>query len=451
MPFVVHPVGDTPTTSNYYDFPVFSSQALAAAERPAHHKVTYIESVDERRNWTRREAKRFGDGAYRAVPWPQWTREYNAALNDCPEHRTTYGPATTFYHYAHRSQKEPGMIAYTPDTAHGVQDRQVITTPGRYLEKFFIGHSDPATRRGWGELCAAVDSLQIARTPDEVERVYRGKALRTVPFRSCMGPDLHACFDDPHPVIAYGDSDLGIAYLGPIDAALARAVVWPDRKLYGRLYGEGSLKYTLEDHGFTNGSLEGARIRALRHPSHNGWIMPYVDHLSKGRRDGEWIVLGTKGSIGVQVTCGWSGSRCQNCSNPHIGDGNYCDACVPHACAACAGEFCGSGLYSVRAGGEVCSACADLASTCEVCGDSWCEVGLTRAIQTRRITPRFAGRVCEACAPETRICHSCDLPQNDNGRACEDCGIVERCTRTLPLPLDGSWLYAAIPAQGARV
>lgn len=69
-------------------------------------------------------------------------------------------------------------------------------------------------------------TLQFASTPEEIVEVYRA------------GP--HSCIADfppeVHPARVYGAGDLAVAWLGDGARTWARALVWPARRVYGRVY-----------------------------------------------------------------------------------------------------------------------------------------------------------------------------------------------------------------------
>lgn len=454
MPFYIIPKNTEPeqldavlSTAEHYD-----TRRDAHANCPDKHEIYFRIIPSEKDYWQGRERDRFLDGTYTYLPW-QWPGRY-------PQH------------FAHLSANSPGKIAYTPSDEHGLQDRQIVVRPGKYLEEFY---SDlPLTERE--RMIAECEigqtaSYALATTADDVETVYRN----AVGFCSCMGPDEHETFD-LHPSRVYGDSDLAVAYLGPIDAAVARCVVWPERKRYGRAYGQSSkLTVLLENDGYTSGSLHGARIRRIEYG--DGYLMPYIDGPTDAGEShcGRYLVLG-HGAIDTQVTTGSTRTeplcRCEGCDNgvDEVSSDGYCDSCeeTRSTCQNCDDRFWDDEMF-----GEYCQSCDEELNTCEICEDrstdstvaavssgqeicrscarhneesvfhcAHCDVrvaewDLDEDDQIRRDENGIAFRLCLACEDTATICHACGHayePETDT--ICPACDVPERCPDTLPLPLD---------------
>lgn len=339
-------------------------------------KIMFVLSEPDRRNWRQREESRFNTGDYAEIPWTKLAGEF------CP--LTTVEQIARLDEesdrYAHLSVKHPGKIAYTESEQHGVDDRQIVTTPARYLRKFFpditIHQRAIDAFVAAVALASAIPDLRLARTADEIERVYRN------------GPS--SCMDGSHdfrvwPTRVYGDSDLAVAYLGnPETRVTARGVVWPGRKVYSRLYGNThQLEMVLQSNGYTKGSIDGARIRRIEYPGRPGLIvMPYVDNVD-GAEDigGGWIRLG-EGEIQTNETCGYVGEGCREVQCDHCGD--FFDA---------------DDAYSVN-GTVLCKGCYRRRRCCDACGDYYVPSVATHD---------NADHICESCA--------------ENGMApCRDCG-----------------------------
>lgn len=214
-------------------------------------------------------------------------------------------------HFVHLSETQPPMLAYTVDADKGERDRQTIIRAGRYLTRYF---SDVLTAKqiayyaAWqtngakpkGESGDA--EIQFATTAEEIFDVYKRGP------RSCMD----AChFDDPEtsPVKVYAAGDLAIAYLEgeappnrPGYTVLARCLVWPEKKVAGRVYPtEGcwrddgyftdgahmaphyALQQKLKDAGYRflsegEGSFDGARLLKIEaDEGDETYLMPYLD------------------------------------------------------------------------------------------------------------------------------------------------------------------------------
>jgi len=190
-------------------------------------------------------------------------------------------------------------------------------SPGRYLNRFFSDQLDNKAIEGW---CAKLsvqlheDILKITQDPDEIEDVYVGGPS------SCMANE--ACdFDSPcHPVRAYAGPDTALAYIGSRGDATARSIVWPGRMIYTSIYGDVSrLRLILEEAGYAEGCLDGARIRRIAHG--DGFVVPYIDRGGGLADNGEHLVIG-HGSIPCDSTSGfadipWYCPRCNDPASPH--------------------------------------------------------------------------------------------------------------------------------------
>ncbi|MGV6876722.1 hypothetical protein ACUSIJ_29150 [Pseudochelatococcus sp. B33] len=269
-------------------------------------------------DWQSREKLRFADGTYAPTPW-----------HDEPWYQARHDE-----HFCHISREQAGKIAFTENPAKGQADRQLIMSPGRYLNRFFSEHLDNDAIRDW---CARLSvlvqehALKITQDADEIEDVYvRGP-------RSCMAHEA-GDFEGPcHPVRVYAGPDTALAYIGTRDDATARSIVWPDRKVYARIYGDESrLRLLLEGAGYSAGSLNGARIRRIPHG--DSFVVPYIDRGDDLADDGEHLVIG-RGSISSGNTTGvadmpWYCPRCDSEGSPYetvyVADGGseeWCSRC----------------------------------------------------------------------------------------------------------------------------
>ncbi len=202
-------------------------------------------------SWQERETLRV---AYIYAPIP-WTLPAVAAYSE---------------HFVHRSLQNKALLAYTIDADKGGRDIQTQIKPGRYLKKFYSKHySSEQIRAMAAEITAEGVELRIARSTKEIVRIYNGQVTT-----SCMTGQASAC--------VYGESDLGVAYiLDSRGEVRARAVVWPDKKVFYRIYGDIQLlQAKLAAHGYHQGSawcFEGAKIRRVRLP---GYSNPNYVHMA---------------------------------------------------------------------------------------------------------------------------------------------------------------------------
>lgn len=296
--------------------------------------------------WRTREQERLDSGTYtllsRAWRHSYWFR-YGMEGNTLDEYLNNndhcWPPYTAPYlnHFAHVSLTDGAMIAFTENDAKGIADRQTKMKPGKYLTKFF---SHVLTPLQITELATAFSAefapmeLQFASDADDIEHVYRSGPS------SCMSYGANSYSSSEHPVRAYAGPDLQVAYIARgDDDVTARAIVWPAKKRFGRIYGDaGRLKPLLVAAGYSTGSMVSARISAIE--DEGQYVVPYVDGISYGERDGRYIVLG-HGDINLQRTDGLSGSAftCDHCGDGMSeDDGFYCEDDGETMCEDCHGN-----------------------------------------------------------------------------------------------------------------
>lgn len=321
------------------------------------------------KNWRDRERQRFADGTYQALPWAEdswWT----SALAKRP---------SLVEHFAHVAKDAPGMLSYTESATKGALDRQTRARPGRYLSAHFADAlSADEIRAHAARYAATFEGLELrfSDSATSIERVYRRGPS------SCMSHPPGDYQTPYHPVRIYGDSDLSVAFIGQgtVNSAefhvSARALVWRERKVYGRIYGDSDrMAYLLDLAGYKQGGtardsegrarnpFPGARLplRTLERDS-SRIIMPYVDGHSYAvfSDDGKWLTLtdesvpAPRGALPIHPQGGHETGivkdlrpRCQRCAvvlgaqrgvMVHAANGTestWCDACnTTHAVEA---------------------------------------------------------------------------------------------------------------------
>jgi hypothetical protein len=272
-------------------------------------------------SWQVRERGRFVTGEYQALPW--------ATL-------PWFDRAETALHFAHVSTEDGAKIAYTEDAVKGQADRQTRIKPGKYLARFY---SDVLSTEEIARLSAEYSKtyednvLRFATTADDWERVYVDGPS------SCMSKPASS-YDGPcHPVRVYAGPDLQLAYLERNGDVTARAIVWPERKTYTRIYGDQvRLQDMLEEAGFSEGGLDGARL--VRKGYNGGFVLPYVDYVDGATDDGTYLVL-DGGDLACDQTNGLSdnaGMRCTCCNSFTDEEDGRCDNDGEFHCDDCYSE-----------------------------------------------------------------------------------------------------------------
>jgi hypothetical protein len=468
MPYFVHRKGaditeEIGTFTDRAQAHKFATETTATSIGHVAYVVTFKVSSAEVDAWQTRESERFESGDYMAVPWQDMRR-----------------PPSVETHYVHLSIVHPGMVAYTPSDEHGVQDRQVRLKPGKYLAQFYetpglMTHQDV---QSYVARCQSIEDnskLAIARDADTIVRIYSGTDPAPM---SCMHPDNPSHYiktgTGNHPCRVYGDSDLGIAYFGPIDSVEARAICWPDKKRYGRVYGTRrdshvgtkgeTLKRLLEAAGYESGSMKNARVRAIDY--HGGYLMPYVDGIETASDLGNgYIRLDDDGPISTSETQGYTEVEDSDCDEDDEDD-------EPDTMTTC--NECNRTYDSADSDGEtdLCQRCYDNMWTCEHCDDrqfdrsvdvsweSWCQSCFDGSKvtcqdddcgnewikdsefyldeQTAR-TKHGTSDLCRSCADRYTWCDHCETSYEWRKEGtyddlmCHTCGRSPRCEKTIDL------------------
>jgi len=356
----------------------FESPAYAAAYAAELTRLTgekHQPRVVVSDDWEERERKRFFSGEYLPVAW-----QYAAFWQDrAPE---------TLAHFCHRSTDKPSFVAFTESPEKGARDIQTRLRPGVYLKRYFGDVLSDAEITQYARLHAMLSGeteyeIHFARTADEIEKVYLDGPA------SCMSESArHYATGGIHPVRVYGDSDLQCAYIeaesGYHDAPImARALVWHERKVYGRVYptperyydgareearaAQSALIRGLEGLGYSRGEFEGAKIRKIESRDH-GHVMPYLDGVQSVSDCGDVFKITSHGEYSATNTNGLldDGALCENCDssyNPDDGQTVYtsrhgtqswCQCCVDNSAYYCHGndELCADHIDSVSVDGN---------------------------------------------------------------------------------------------------
>ena len=250
-----------------------------------------------------------------------------------------------------RSDTNPALLAYFQNANKASRNVWTQIKPGRYLAQFLSNCLNPKQIKYWAEWQAkgtqptdetALPVVHFADTPDDNEKVYlTGPA-------SCMFYDVGSFDCEEHPTRIYGAGDLAIAHtVDPeIDPetpghVIARAICWPERKVFGRVYPTVDEDGHAEDlraalyalgyrsaHECDGKGLDGARM--LRIQDGDKVIMPYLDapyHTfdDEGdvlilRRDGigEFTGTNTDGTARLAPEYEYT---CENCAEGYNDDG----------------------------------------------------------------------------------------------------------------------------------
>lgn len=285
-----------------------------------HAKYEVVVSEDDA--WKLREGMRFMTNKYRELPdeWTTWDLFSGSVLD----------PMSDKYNFAHISVENDGMISFTENSKKGNADIQKRMKPGKFLKEFFgermnAYYGENKANAKIAEMAAQfgnhvkTEELLFAKTPEEIEWVY------THGPSSCMSHERgdYDTRDDMHPVGIFGAGDLEVAYIKRGGRVTARALVWPEKKIWTRIYGDHTrIEGLLKAQGYKAGGtfcLDGAKMLLKRNDRrwNGGFVAPYVDGQAWARIDGDNLVIDhNKGYIHLLNTCGTAepGATCKECS-----------------------------------------------------------------------------------------------------------------------------------------
>ena len=210
--------------------------------------------VDQAVWWAHRELMRLSEGVYEVTDVLERINHANQ-------------------HFVHISKEDRTMIAYTPDAQAGERDKQVRTSLGKYLTKYFPVLTDHYIQDIVADHASDLSTdVEYIQGSENIVNAY----LNGV--HSCMAKEFPAY---GHPATVYGTKNIAMAVLRDKEGKInARALVRLKQKIYIRAYGDPKLVKRLTKLGYTAGSWVGETFKAIpvKHDSvSNAWLMPYLD------------------------------------------------------------------------------------------------------------------------------------------------------------------------------
>lgn len=304
----------------------------ADADAPWRFMVKSHTVMSPNHKWREWMQARFDSGEYAPLPWADepW---YNKD------------------HFAHNGIADPFKVAFVESIVNGAEDKMTVLNPGRYLERFYSDHLNPQEIAAWAAKADSESELGFAVTGDEMVDIYVNGGID-----SCM----KYAEDSPqfplgvHPVRAYAAGDLQLAYLKRRDKLVARALVWPEHKRVGRIYGDSErLKNALaaEGYTFTDGdrnTFDGAKLKRIEVDGEI--VMPYLDWQMGANEvgDGEHLVI--TGNRNARAT--YKGQTTNGTAS-----GRVIHICGHNGCRTRMEES--AGFYNSATGRQMCASCAD--------------------------------------------------------------------------------------------
>jgi hypothetical protein len=323
-------------------------------------------------------------------------------------------------------------MEYYANETHMENDRKTEQKLARYLAKFYEG------KIGSNSQMAIVDHVR-GFIPSKVYFSLDGRdsvrVYETGP-RSCMGGKEAGDFASypHHPCEVYDPTkgDLCVAYIKSGERITGRVVVWKDKKIFGRPYGDTTrLKRALESLGYVCNSSKfvGALLPYI--PAGNGFVFPYFDgmeYVSVLSNQKQVVLHNRYGGLDVPNMTLWEthSADSQSGVTPEYEDEEYNSYCE------CCEEY-GPEDYTryIEGYGTTCDGCVDhYFSTCDECdnlshvddtiqsdaGDTYCSSSCYRE--------NF--EECGSCKNETDVDCLTEIDYGD--MLCEDCwGICEDC------------------------
>lgn len=240
-------------------------------------------SIDAPECWRLKVEAQINDGEFVSVPW-----EMSKVFLE------------------HIDPVKPTMIRFIRDDKDALRFRFTSMAVGRFLTRFRDYSQDEIE-----SYCAqigldmTVSKLQVSNSPDDFERIYLNGP------HSCMAYEAkHDRYGDEniHPVRLYGGLDLAVAYITRGEDIVGRTLVWPEKKIHGRIYGDANrIKLRLKEEGYVeNWDFTGARLH-LDRSKYDEIRAPYVDGGLNGiiSECGKYIILSkTEGNIVLESDSG---------------------------------------------------------------------------------------------------------------------------------------------------
>lgn len=265
------------------------------ASREARARSTAGRKFQPRRvkddQWKGRELSRYADNTYKMLPWADavWWKNHVHIHGD---------------HFPHVSVKNSvGLMAYTESDDKGSADIQTPIKPGKYLERFFSNILDPYMIRDLSTQFSNVfeDNCLILSDPNSEQEF---EDLYTTGPGSCMSHPKEKYLSCIHPVRVYAAGDLALAYMKRDGRIVARTLVWPEKRLYSRVYGDrGRIEPLLSKEGYKPGPPIGARLkRVLTYENkatgtgNQAFVIPHIDDVATVIDKGDHLIVGNPNS-----------------------------------------------------------------------------------------------------------------------------------------------------------
>ena len=337
---------------------------------------------------------RFASGEWIAPPWANepWVK---------PEFA---------HHHPHLSRFDdvPKLDFWTSETQAQKESLSTICV-GSYLTSYYHDVLTPQEIEHW--VHKADEPGHLVFSGKDPEAIYEAYDDAGGAIHSCMVyRDDHSVWDEAgeSPVRIYGGGDLEVATLIRRGRRVARALVWPEKMVAGRRYGDVrrmnaallTAGYTLDAgcgndmHAYGNGGFNGARL-LRKEPEYRpgNLIMPYIDfHYRVQVMDDHCILSTDEGYIAhntnglllrkgrtlsntpYNLCCDHCGEAMEDGDEYAVGSETWCESCVDDAyyCEHCNDRCSGTdGQYLCADDHWYCYGCLEnRAHSCDRCDET---------------------------------------------------------------------------------
>lgn len=296
--------------------------------------------------WVVAMARRFDTGEFILPTWidADW------AINE-----------KTRFHFTHIKD---GRVFYIKTQEDGKQGYFVSCSLDDYFMDYYRYLSFDTRRAATLTQLATMYHIQFAQTEDECAYAYMYsrdvKGNNNIARVSCMAKFTVI---ESHPCRVYGAGDLSVAYIVspiytgidisklPIDAIVARAVVWEEKGIHGPIYAKDGYSRLLfgdilkrNDYVRDDDAFSGACLAKIRAEDKNTYLMPYIDMISSCYNKGNYFILCEDAEIYCRTANGYISVKCCSHCNGIINNTRdaeeynheyYCEACANTLLTTC--------------------------------------------------------------------------------------------------------------------
>ena len=224
---------------------------------------------EDKLRWRRAELHKFERREYNYPPW----------------NNTSIGNDLLHRHLARIDPSRPGYVTFYATHEKGVRNIVTRMRPGRYLKRYANDYLSEEDIERFSNQCRE-DLFEIHYVHTNIEDAF---VCTHKAARSCMShpmSDDYFC-TDIHPTSLYDYTELSVALLVEKSTGRhkGRAVIWQDKKLYNRAYGNaGMLEGMLHNEGYTRGQFIGIEFPIIFHGDRRDCrlVLPFVDREVRG-------------------------------------------------------------------------------------------------------------------------------------------------------------------------